>query len=97
LVSSWDTTVRFYDVAANEQKAKFDHRAAVLACTFGDATHAYSGGLDTGVRQLDLSTEKVTYLGQHENSVSAMNYAREQSGFPPFVFFPPSRFCQRET
>lgn len=44
-------TVRFYDVVANEQKAKFDHRAAVLACTFGDARHAYSGGLDTGVRE----------------------------------------------
>jgi len=79
LVSSWDTTVRLYDVVANEQKAKFDHRAAVLACTFGDATHAYSGGLDTGIRELDLSAEKVTYLGQHENAVSAMNYAREQN------------------
>ncbi|KAF9234727.1 WD40 repeat-like protein [Melanogaster broomeanus] len=79
LVSAWDTTVRFYDVATNEQKAKFDHRAAVLACTFGDATHAYSGGLDTGVRELDLSSEKVTYLGQHGNAVSAMNYAREQN------------------
>ena len=44
-------TVRFYDVAANEQKAKFDHRAAVLVCAFGDATHAYSGGLDTGIRE----------------------------------------------
>ena len=44
-------TVRFYDVAANEQKAKFDHRAAVLACCFSDANHAYSGGLDTSVRE----------------------------------------------
>ncbi|KAG8217019.1 WD40 repeat-like protein [Butyriboletus roseoflavus] len=72
-------TVRLYDVITNEQKAKFDHRAAVLACTFGDATHAYSGGLDTGVRQLDLAAEKVTYVGQHENAVVAMNYAREQN------------------
>ncbi|KIJ59972.1 hypothetical protein HYDPIDRAFT_32701 [Hydnomerulius pinastri MD-312] len=79
LVSAWDTTVRFYDVTANEQKAKFDHRAAVLACTFSDASHAFSGGLDTGVRELDLSTEKVTHLGQHGNAVSTMNYAREQN------------------
>ncbi|KAH7929920.1 WD40 repeat-like protein [Leucogyrophana mollusca] len=77
LVSAWDTTVRFYDVATNEQKAKFDHRAAVLTCCFSDDTHAYSGGLDTGVRELDLASEKVTHLGQHSNSVSSMNYSRE--------------------
>jgi hypothetical protein len=47
------------------------------------------------IYRLDLSAEKVTYLGQHENAVSAMNYAREQSGFP-FDFFPPS-FRQHET
>jgi cell cycle arrest protein BUB3 len=33
-------------------KAKFDHRAAVLACAFSaDASRAYSGGLDTSVRE----------------------------------------------
>ena len=35
-----------------EAKAKFDHRAAVLACSFSaDATHAFSGGLDTVVKE----------------------------------------------
>lgn len=38
-------------MTANEQKAKFDHRAAVLACCFGNAEHAYSGGLDAAVRE----------------------------------------------
>lgn len=49
-------TVRFYDIAANEQKAKFDHRAAVLACCFSDDTHAFSGGLDTSVRQYAMAS-----------------------------------------
>jgi hypothetical protein len=50
-------TVRFYEigedgVSKGEAKAKFDHRAAVLACAFSsDASHAYSGGLDTSVRE----------------------------------------------
>ncbi|KAI0728531.1 WD40 repeat-like protein [Fomitopsis betulina] len=79
LVSSWDTTVRFYDIAANEQKAKFDHRAAVLACCFSDDTHAFSGGLDTSVRQFDLPTEKITHLGQHSDSISSMNFSRDQN------------------
>ncbi|KAI0628664.1 WD40-repeat-containing domain protein [Trametes polyzona] len=79
LVSSWDTTVRFYDVAANEQKSKFDHRAAVLACCFSDGDHAYSGGLDTSVREFDLQAEKVNHLGQHSDAVSAMNFARDRN------------------
>lgn len=56
LVSSWDTTVQFYEVGEkggkqSEVKAKFNHRAAVLACCFSDATHGYSGCLDTSVRE----------------------------------------------
>jgi hypothetical protein len=35
-----------------ETKARFDHRAAVLAYAFSaDAPWAYSGGLDTSVRE----------------------------------------------
>jgi hypothetical protein len=34
--------------------------------------------LISGIR-LDLSTEKVTSLGQHANAVSALSYAREIS------------------
>ncbi|KAH9848762.1 WD40 repeat-like protein [Lenzites betulinus] len=78
LVSSWDTTVRFYDVATNEHKSKYDHRAAVLATCFADGTHAYSGGLDTSVRELDLQAEKVSHLGQHSDAISAMNYHRDK-------------------
>ena len=52
-------TVRFYEIEFDdggahktEAKAKFDHRAAVLACSFSaDATHAFSGGLDTVVKE----------------------------------------------
>ena len=44
-------TVRLYDVEANEQKLKFDHRAAVLACAFADNDRAFSGGLDTSVKE----------------------------------------------
>jgi cell cycle arrest protein BUB3 len=44
-------TVRLYDIAANEEKTKFDHRAAVLSTAFSDASHAYSGGLDASLRE----------------------------------------------
>jgi len=79
LVSSWDATVRFYDVNANEQKAKFDQRAAVLSCCFQDVSHAFSGGLDTYIRGLELETEQTFHLGNHEDSISSVHYATEIS------------------
>ncbi|EIW78143.1 WD40 repeat-like protein [Coniophora puteana RWD-64-598 SS2] len=80
LTSAWDTSLRLYDIQTNTQRFKYDHRAAVLACTWGsDTTKAYTGGLDTGVRELDLVTEKATHWGQHDNAVSSMVYARDMS------------------
>jgi len=72
-------TVKLYDVQTNEQKSKFDHRAAVLTCCFADGEHAYSGGLDTSVRQLDLPAERTNHMGQHNDAISTMNYSREIS------------------
>ncbi|KAF5368878.1 hypothetical protein D9758_002992 [Tetrapyrgos nigripes] len=86
LVSSWDTTVRLYDIGEDtpggrpsEQKCKFDHRAAVLACCFSDASHGFSGGLDTAVRYLDFESEKANVLGSHNDGVSSMVYASERN------------------
>ena len=56
-ISFFFQTVRFYEIDdgeghKTEAKAKFDHRAAVLACSFSaDGTHAFSGGLDTVVKE----------------------------------------------
>ncbi|KAH8989881.1 WD40 repeat-like protein [Lactarius hatsudake] len=82
LTSSWDSsslsisavviqTVRLYDITANEEKTKFDHRAAVLSSTFSDASHAYSGGLDSSLRELELESEKIHALGQHDDAISS--------------------------
>ncbi|THH09252.1 hypothetical protein EW145_g2146 [Phellinidium pouzarii] len=77
LVSSWDTTVRFYDVNANEQRCKFDHRAAVLDCCFSqDGKHGFSGGLDTSVREFDLESETFRHLGQHDQSISSTVFSK---------------------
>ncbi|KAH9059185.1 WD40 repeat-like protein [Lactarius vividus] len=77
LASSWDSTVRLYDITANEEKTKFDHRAAVLSATFSDASHAYSGGLDSSLRELELESEKIHALGQHDDAISSVRYSSE--------------------
>lgn len=42
LVSSWDTSVRLYDVPANSMRLKYQHTGAVLDCAFyvGDPASA---------------------------------------------------------
>ncbi|KAF9457547.1 WD40-repeat-containing domain protein [Collybia nuda] len=84
LVSSWDTTVQLYEVGEkggkqSEVKGKFDHRAAVLACCFSDASHGYSGCLDTSVRELDFGTESLRNLGSHTDAVSTMTHSRDSN------------------
>ena len=34
LASSWDTSVRLYDVSENSQRFRYDHPSAVLDCCF---------------------------------------------------------------
>ncbi|KAJ7915521.1 WD40-repeat-containing domain protein [Mycena leptocephala] len=84
LVSSWDTSVRFYHVGdpngkASEQLAKFEHRAAILTCCFSDSTHGFSGGLDATIRHLDIGTEKIATVGSHTDAVSGMVYSDESN------------------
>lgn len=40
LVSSWDTSVRLYDVPANSMRLKYQHNGAVLDCAFYDRSNA---------------------------------------------------------
>ena len=53
ILTRWKQSLRLYDVQqdSQKQKAKFDHKAAVLDCAFSDGSHAFSGGLDTWVRE----------------------------------------------
>ncbi|KAG0227212.1 hypothetical protein BGW42_003103 [Actinomortierella wolfii] len=75
LVSSWDKSVRLYDVSKNQQKSRYDHQAAVLDCCFGEDMNAYSGGLDKVVRMHDFATNTGRVLGSHGDAVRAMEYS----------------------
>ncbi|RKP08163.1 WD40-repeat-containing domain protein [Thamnocephalis sphaerospora] len=75
IASSWDRHVRLYDVVANQQLARFEHRAPVLDCCFGeDQRHAFSGGLDRRVRILDLTTKDERELGKQDDAVRSVVY-----------------------
>ncbi|KAG8826384.1 hypothetical protein FRB91_002163 [Serendipita sp. 411] len=78
LVGSWDSSIRLYDAQANQQRAKFDHKAAVLgACFSPKADQVFSGGLDTWLRMWDIQSGEFRVLGTHSRPISSVLYSTE--------------------
>lgn len=74
LVSSWDKTVRLYDVGSNTMRLQYNHKAAVLDCSFQDAVHAWSGGVDCEVKSFDFNCSAETVIGKHAEPVRCIEY-----------------------
>ena len=56
-------SLRLYDTQANQQRAKFDHKAAVLGACFSPSPNTiFSGGLDTWLRMC-VYIEQLRYSG----------------------------------
>ncbi|TKS89756.1 Mitotic checkpoint protein BUB3 [Collichthys lucidus] len=77
LVSSWDCSVRLYDVASNTMRMKYQHSAPVLDCAFYDPTHSWSGGLDAQLTTHDLNTDQDTIVGTHDAPIRCVEYCPE--------------------
>ncbi|KAH7980124.1 hypothetical protein HPB49_013202 [Dermacentor silvarum] len=74
LVSSWDRTVRLYDVSSNTMRLKYSHKGPVLDCSFQDAVHAWSGGGDNEVKSFDFNCSAETVVGKHSDPVRCIEY-----------------------
>lgn len=74
LVSSWDTSVRLYDVQANSLRHKYRHEFPVLDCCFTDAVHAYSGGLDNTLKTFDFNAAAENTVGAHSDAIRCVEY-----------------------
>lgn len=77
LASSWDKTVRLYDISSNVQLIAFSHAMPVLDCSFKDQAHVLSGGLDNTVKVFDLNTRQERIVGIHEQAVKCVRYSEE--------------------
>ncbi|XP_014671935.1 PREDICTED: mitotic checkpoint protein BUB3-like [Priapulus caudatus] len=77
LVSSWDTSVRLYDIQNNNQRLKYHHSGAVLDCCFQDGVHAYSGGLDQNLKMFDFNSGTETIVGLHEAPIRCVEYCAD--------------------
>eukprot|EP01104_Vermistella_antarctica_P017780 TRINITY_DN636_c0_g2_i1.p1 TRINITY_DN636_c0_g2~~TRINITY_DN636_c0_g2_i1.p1 ORF type:complete len:331 (+),score=59.08 TRINITY_DN636_c0_g2_i1:212-1204(+) len=78
LASSWDTSVRLYDVSSNAIRTQYNHKAAVLDCCFADNTTAFSGGVDKTVQSYDFNTSTQIKLGEHDAPVKCLQYCASE-------------------
>lgn len=77
LVSSWDTSVRLYDVTSNNMRMKYNHSDPVLDCCFHDAVHSYSGGLDHTLKMFDFNSGTEMTVGTHDAPIRCVEYSPE--------------------
>ncbi|EQC36460.1 hypothetical protein SDRG_05915 [Saprolegnia diclina VS20] len=78
LVSSWDCSVRVYDVPNHRLRLKMEVGSPVLATCYGaDKSSAFSGGLESSVLQHNLEQPSNTHatLGSHAKAVSCLRYS----------------------
>ncbi|KAI8336872.1 WD40-repeat-containing domain protein [Choanephora cucurbitarum] len=72
LVSSWDKTLRIYNVETNRLVQQFTSESAILDCCFGDDDVVFYGGLDRKVKMIQLTTGEQTVLGEHQGAISCV-------------------------
>lgn len=77
LVSSWDNTVRLYNITQNTLQHMYSHQYAVLDCCFMDPTKAFSGGLDRALKEYNFTTQTENILGTHLDAIRCIEYCPE--------------------
>ncbi|CAF0708524.1 unnamed protein product [Brachionus calyciflorus] len=74
LVSSWDQSVRLYDIDTNRLKHTFSHKQPVLDCCLTDSSLSFSGGLDSKLIMYDYNAEKETLIGTHQDAIRCVHF-----------------------
>lgn len=78
LASSWDGSVRLYDIKNNAMRNRYNHQAPVLDCCFKDNGSCWSGGLDCQVRAYDFNTSAGSILvGRHDGAIKCIEFSPE--------------------
>ncbi|KAL9644203.1 hypothetical protein ABK040_005664 [Willaertia magna] len=64
VVTSWDTSVRIYNIKENKLIQKYHHSSSVLCATFSlDDKYILSGGIDCTLIKYNLQTNEQTTIG----------------------------------
>lgn len=75
LASSWDSTLRLYDVLGENCLTQLKLSSPILDCNFRDSCLAYSGGLDGQVLSHDFQSEvPPMLLGNHQRPIKCIEF-----------------------
>eukprot|EP00095_Tigriopus_kingsejongensis_P006900 maker-scaffold126_size328755-snap-gene-1.16 protein:Tk06900 transcript:maker-scaffold126_size328755-snap-gene-1.16-mRNA-1 annotation:"mitotic checkpoint protein bub3" len=82
LCSSWDASLRLYDVQANTLRVNFLSGGPLLDWTFQDPIHVWSGGLEGQLRTADINsnTETIVLARQRHQPPSRYRISRNKVG-----------------
>lgn len=78
LISSWDSTLRLYDVDSFLLRLEAPSDAALLDCCFGLESVAFSAGSDGFIRRYDLYSGISDTIGNHEDIATCIQYSNEK-------------------
>jgi len=79
LASSWDSTVRLYDISSNTQRMCYTHPTPVLDCAFKTQAQVLSGGLDNSLKSYDVNSRQERLVGRHENAIKCVEYSDDHN------------------
>jgi hypothetical protein len=75
LVSSWDASLRLYDVQSATLRRSWTQPAPLLDAEFDGDGRAVSAGLDYAVRLHELERDTQRQLGQHDSAVRCVRWS----------------------
>ncbi|KAK3240757.1 hypothetical protein CYMTET_49424, partial [Cymbomonas tetramitiformis] len=77
LVTSWDKTIRIYDVASNTLQRKFTEGAPVLDGCYQDPLTILAGGLEKIIKRFDLNNGSSEDIGRHDAPVRCVQHCKD--------------------
>ncbi|XP_022973311.1 mitotic checkpoint protein BUB3.3 [Cucurbita maxima] len=75
LISSWDSSLRLYDVDNSALRLEAPSEAALLDCCFQDESLALSAGSDGLIRRYDLQSGISETIGKHDDIATNISYS----------------------
>ncbi|CAB4264699.1 unnamed protein product [Prunus armeniaca] len=79
LISSWDSSLRLYDVGNSALRLEASSEAALLDCCFQNESVAFSAGSDGFIRRYDLHSGIHDSIGNHDDTSTCVGYSDETS------------------
>ncbi|XP_027362796.1 mitotic checkpoint protein BUB3.3-like [Abrus precatorius] len=77
LISSWDSSLRLYDVDASLLRLEAPSQAPLLDCCFQDDAVAFTAASDGRIRRYDLHLGLIDTVGSHDDIATCIGYSNE--------------------